>query len=551
MNQYKYLADIKSKSPGTRVLGYKSATEMADDCGTTALGREMCDSGITYQEAQAHDAAFPSDPWILRNASGQSMTAPAYPHAHLANVGSASYQAQWLSNVTAAVKKYGYDGVFIDSVLGIITAWSGGVHPTMYPNDAAWEDAMKSFMAANGPKLKAQGLYVLSNTFKAGPNNGDADIAWWKSIAPYVSGMLAEYWEQAWSGTLFDTNPCCWTGHYLNWLTLADAAQLNNADFYGGMKGAATNTRTMQYGRASFYLVWNGKGGGFLWQDERRLRPLEPRLDNLHRHPPRRPLHRRRRPPPRLHRRHRPRQPQPLLLPDLQPRRQLHHPQRQHRHQRHPLPHHRHGPQKDHGHHPTPPAAPAARHPRRPRRLPRLHLRRARGTSSWSARRAAGASPSRAHRPPTGRSSGSSAARAPGATIGSWLPPAAATTRSSTATAANASTSPPSPPPTAHSSSSGPAGAAATSSGGWSRSRPATTRSSARPAASASTWPASRSSTAPSSRSGPAGAAPTNGSACRPSAEHQAPRGKRIATSRREIGGSWRFGPTQPANESP
>ena len=22
----------------------------------------------------------------------------------------------------------------------------------------------------------------------------------------------------------------------------------------------------MQYGRASFYLVWNGKGGGFLWQ---------------------------------------------------------------------------------------------------------------------------------------------------------------------------------------------------------------------------------------------------------------------------------------------
>ena len=46
------------------------------------------------------------------------MTAPAYPHAHLANVGSASYQAQWLSNVIAAVKKYGYDGVFIDSVLG-------------------------------------------------------------------------------------------------------------------------------------------------------------------------------------------------------------------------------------------------------------------------------------------------------------------------------------------------------------------------------------------------------------------------------------------------
>ena len=48
----------------------------------------------------------------------------------------------------------------------MITPWTGGVHPDNYPSDAAWENAMRGFIAANGPKLKAQGLYVLANTYK-------------------------------------------------------------------------------------------------------------------------------------------------------------------------------------------------------------------------------------------------------------------------------------------------------------------------------------------------------------------------------------------------
>ena len=228
---------------------------------------ETCRSAITYQQALAHDSAYPNDPWVLRNSAGASITAPAYPNAHLANVGSASYQQQWITNVVAVIKKYGFDGVYIDSVLGQISGWSGGVMPTKYPSETAWEGAMKSFVTAVGPAVKAQGLYVLANAYKAGPNDGSANIAWYRTIAPYLSGLQAEYFEQAGSSkVLYDTNPCCWTGHWLSHLDQAAAVQDAGADFFAGMKGSSGETGKMMYGKASFLLVWNGSGGGFFWQ---------------------------------------------------------------------------------------------------------------------------------------------------------------------------------------------------------------------------------------------------------------------------------------------
>ncbi len=274
IDKHSLLAGIRSANPSARVTGYKSAIEMVDDCGNML---DTCRSAITYQQALAHDNAHPDDPWVLRNASGASIVAPSYPNAHLANVGSASYQQQWIANVASVIKKYGFDGVYIDSVLGQISGWSGNVLPSRYPSEAAWEGAIKSFVAAVGPALKNQGLYVLANAYKAGPNDGSANIAWYKSIAPYLSGIQAEYFEQAGSNkALYDTNPCCWTGHWLSHLGQAAAVQDAGADFFAGMKGSASETGKMTYGYASFLLVWNGSGGGFFWQSSDHTDPYNP-----------------------------------------------------------------------------------------------------------------------------------------------------------------------------------------------------------------------------------------------------------------------------------
>ena len=75
---------------------------------------------------------------------------------------------------------------------------------------------------------------------------------------------------------LFDTNPCCWTGHWLSHLGQAAAAQDAGADFFAGMKGSAGETGKMMYGKASFLLVWNGSGGGFFWQSTDGSDPWNP-----------------------------------------------------------------------------------------------------------------------------------------------------------------------------------------------------------------------------------------------------------------------------------
>ena len=125
---------------------------------------------------------------------------------------------------------------------------------------------MKSFIAYVGPQLKAQGLYVRASAGKPGPNDGSATKAWWTTLAPYVSGFLVEYFEQASDQVLFYNDPNNWHGFWESWLGLVDVAQNAGVDFYGGMKGSATDTGKMMYGKASFLLKWNGKGGGFFWQ---------------------------------------------------------------------------------------------------------------------------------------------------------------------------------------------------------------------------------------------------------------------------------------------
>jgi hypothetical protein len=118
---------------------------------------------------------------------------------------------------------------------------------------------------------------VLANAYKAGPNDGSANIAWYRTIAPYLSGLQAEYFEQAGSNkVLYDTNPCCWTGHWLSHLDQAAAVQDAGADFFAGMKGSSGETGKMMYGKASFLLVWNGSGGGFFWQSTDGTDPWNP-----------------------------------------------------------------------------------------------------------------------------------------------------------------------------------------------------------------------------------------------------------------------------------
>jgi hypothetical protein len=274
-SEFQYGVRIKRLSPRTKVLVYDTAADLVDNC--VPASSWMCPAAITYQRALAHDARHPGDPWVLRDASGKSLGSPYYHQNHLADVGSRSYQRVWVRRVVAAARRGRFDGVMIDNVTARVSDWTHGPYPTLYASNESWERAMRKFVRFVGPALKARGLYVLTNTFKGGSNDGSADVAWWKWVARYVNGLMAEYWEQRpLDLKLFDTNPCCWTGTWYPRLRLAAAAQRAGADFFPLQYGPPGDVRTMTYGKASFLLVWDGSGGGYIFQPQGAADPWNP-----------------------------------------------------------------------------------------------------------------------------------------------------------------------------------------------------------------------------------------------------------------------------------
>ena len=241
-------------------LVYKSSMDLDTTCTST----DMCPTGVTYAEAAAKG-------WVLKDASGE-IPCPTYPRNRLADVGSPDFQRRWLQNVSRFLHAHRAHALMIDNVLANVDVWSGGRYPQKYPNNAAWENAMASFVAYVGPRLKAEGIYVVVNAFKfiAGDlrtEDATLDAQWWRRIGPHVSGLLSEHWQQSPMDTtrVYTVQPGDWTGHWDGWERMVNVAQNMNRDFFGQQWGQSTDVHLLRYGRASFLLAWNGKGGAYIF----------------------------------------------------------------------------------------------------------------------------------------------------------------------------------------------------------------------------------------------------------------------------------------------
>ncbi len=252
---------IRTQNPATTVLAYKSSMDLKSS-PFCAANIGQCETGVTYAEAVAHDAAAPSDPWILRDSSGNSITG-GYPDNFLADVGSKTFQSRWIANVSAFLKANKFSGVFIDNVLGDVSGWTQGRFPTKYRTDAAWGDAMASFVKAVGAAFRPQGLFVAVNAYKPYP----ANTSWWQRIAPSTNALMSEYWQQNPNDPreLYTADAHSWTGHWDYWQKLIDIAQNAGSSFFGLQYGDPGDTRLMRYGRASFLLGWNGQRGAYFF----------------------------------------------------------------------------------------------------------------------------------------------------------------------------------------------------------------------------------------------------------------------------------------------
>jgi len=223
------------------------------------------DTGVSYDRALARG-------WLARDQAGQLVARAGYPGVFLADVGNAEYQRDWLRNVLAFLRATKVDGVYVDDVIADARTWSvGGVAPARYPTQLDWEAAMLSFVNAVGPELRRRGYYVLLNAHKFVPgdqasNDGTLEVAWWRSLAPAVSGLLTEYWMQSPvdPARLRAAGPS-WEESWAGWQRLVAVAQRAGVDFFGFTYGPSTDLRALRFGRASFLLDWHGAGGAFVY----------------------------------------------------------------------------------------------------------------------------------------------------------------------------------------------------------------------------------------------------------------------------------------------
>ena len=120
---------------------------------------------------------------------------------------------------------------------------------------------------------------------KLGPNDGSAHIAWCRSIAPYLSGLQAEYFEQASSNkALFDTNPCCWTGPLPQPSRAGRGRPGCRRGLFRRDEGERRRDREDDVREGVVPACLGRLRGRLLLAVERRQRPLEPCLDDRHRH---------------------------------------------------------------------------------------------------------------------------------------------------------------------------------------------------------------------------------------------------------------------------
>jgi hypothetical protein len=249
------LAARAARAPG-RSLVYFSGTDV----------NTRWDAGVPYRLAVAKG-------WLLRGAGGDLLVNQGYPDNFVADVGDRAYQRAWLANVLRFLRRHGDDGVFIDDVVRDLLPLAGA-EAAKYPSQQAWAAAQLSFLAAVGPALRAHGYYVLVNASGYIPgdqtsDDGSSTAAWWRQLAPYVSGLLNEYYQQISDGSdALRSSGGAWDENWDGWQRLVDTAQSLGKDFVGLAYGPSSDTQRMSYAKASFLLDWNGRGGALIYEPE-------------------------------------------------------------------------------------------------------------------------------------------------------------------------------------------------------------------------------------------------------------------------------------------
>jgi len=244
-------AQIHAANPGVKILAYLNLGSMASDTSSTPS------TGVTQQQAQAHDASDPSDSWFLHNASSNKLAYQDFTYLMAANIGRTSYQKTWEQRFPG-LKSSGFDGIFADDTNTYpghgLGQCSGCIPIAEYSTDTSYGQAMLAAVKAIGPAAQAAGLLFVPNVGLSPWDTGQRTIA--LDMVPYIAGFYREFFTR-WGGTSANFTASTWS----TTVSLMSAVESQGKFFLGNTyygPSSAGELADQQYGVASWWLEWNG-----------------------------------------------------------------------------------------------------------------------------------------------------------------------------------------------------------------------------------------------------------------------------------------------------
>jgi hypothetical protein len=231
-------AQLKAANPNLVVLMYQNASAMAKGAGPNGI----YSSGVGYEQA---DAAHPD--WFLKDTSGRRITEGGYDWLYMADVANAGYQDAWATNVAQRLASGAWDGVFLDDVNTTAKYHTDPSAIAAYPTDAAYQSAVRSMLAAVGPRLRAAGKLAIPNV---GSWSEYPAVA--KDWLQFVDGGMDEMFVK-WS-----TSPGVGYRPAIDWKTQVNAIQAAESmgkRYLAVTQAGSGDTQAQRYGWASVLMA--------------------------------------------------------------------------------------------------------------------------------------------------------------------------------------------------------------------------------------------------------------------------------------------------------
>jgi hypothetical protein len=231
-------AQLKAANPSLTVLMYQNTSAMTKGAGPGGV----YSSGVGYEQA---DTAHPD--WFLKDTSGKRIVEGSYDWVYMADLGNAAYQDAWATTVIDRLNSGPWDGVFMDDVNTTAMYHTDPSKIAQYPNDAAYQAATRSMLAAVGPRLRAAGKLAIPNI---GSWSGYPAVA--KDWLQFVDGGMDEMFAK-WS-----TSPGVGYRPAIDWKTQVEeirATESMGKRFLAVTQAGSGDAQAERYGWATVLMA--------------------------------------------------------------------------------------------------------------------------------------------------------------------------------------------------------------------------------------------------------------------------------------------------------